>query len=331
MSHNIALINQQHACFSLNQNPWHKLGTVVPEAVPIDEAFRLAQLDWTVTKAPLYSDELEPVPTHRVIVRDIDRAQLGVVGEGYQPLQNHELADFLKQAFDGLPLVVETAGALKDGRIVWALARLTHLDFRIGYDESHSYLLISNAHDGSRTVTVAPTSIRVVCSNTLQMADARIRARRGVDRLATGSKIRHTSGMKRALDDLAKSYRNALDCAAVTQQAMRHLAACPVRSEQHLRRFFATVFDGPDESGRARAIKEHREQQLMELYHGPTCTVRGTASSWFAALNAATEYIDHHRPTRGGDADAQRFASSVFGSGAGVKAQAYTAALAAAG
>jgi hypothetical protein len=55
--------------------------------------------------------------------------------------------------------------------------------------------------------------------------------------------------------------------------------------------------------------------------------IRGT--SW-AALNAATEYVDHHRPSRGkSDTDRvnRRLESIWFGSGAQLKAQAWDLAL----
>ena len=94
-----------------------------------------------------------------------------------------------------------------------------------------------------------------------------------------------------------------------------------------IRAAFDRIFnvpDGPDESDRAASIRRKREDSIRSILAGETCMQRDTAGTAWALFNGITEWVDHERGTRGGEsADAQRFASSVWGSGAALKQRAW--------
>ena len=90
---------------------------------------------------------------------------LGIVGERYRIVQNHEAFTFIDQLL-GSSIHFETAGSLHGGRRVWVLATLPdHVE--VGGDAVRPYVLLMNSHDGSTAVVAATTPIRVVCQNTL--------------------------------------------------------------------------------------------------------------------------------------------------------------------
>jgi hypothetical protein len=171
-----------------------------------------------------------------------------------------------------------------------------------------------------------PTTVRVVCNNTLTMALAGPRRR---NTLASGFTIRHTSGMRVALADVGKAYAQALDAHRDTKEAFAFLAGKPLK-ETMVRSFFNTVFAGPDESDRAKTIRQNREDALRRILASPTCNVTGTAGSALMLLHAAVEYVDHERTTRvhtGKSELESRLASAAFGSGADLKRKAWNTVL----
>ena len=65
---------------------------------------------------------------------------------------------------------MHTAGSLKDGQMVWALAKVKS-DFELfGGDRVESYLLFSNPHQYGKAIDIRFTPIRVVCNNTLTLS-----------------------------------------------------------------------------------------------------------------------------------------------------------------
>lgn len=333
MPHDIATHgNGQRSCYSLRDHPWHRLGAVVDRPVADPDLLTLAGLAWEPQRRPIYTDNLDPVPNHLAICRSDDQRVLGVVGQDYTPLPNTDLIGFLREASGWGDLTIETAGALGQGETVWMLARVPDLDLIMGDDYSEGYLLISNNHVGRQKLIIQPTQVRVVCRNTLNLALGKRSKRR---QSVTGRfAIRHTSGLNQALADAAQAYAGAIHTQRAIRVAVEHLAGVDLTARylQHLiDRAFGPVESGPDETNRANAMRKTREERISEILESPTCRVNGTAGSLWAGFNAITEYVDHERPTRTlgkVTAEAQRFASSIWGSGASIKHRAWEAALA---
>lgn len=295
--------------------PWHGLGTVVDGAPTSTEAMHLARLDWTVSAAPLFaahgSDVLD-ITSHKAAVRSDNAAILGIVGDGYQYVQNADafgFCDFLAGSGD---VRYETAGSLDGGRRVWMLARLDgRIISPVKGDETIPYLLLSNAHDGSASLRAMLTTVRVVCNNTLTMAHRAGSAVNGMD-----VKIRHSgdiNGKVRAARDVMSKAVATVDAyeAAATRLAMTKM------SDAAMDAFLAAVLPIDDEAVRTTqaSIAQDRIRELAECGAGMDIPgVRGTA---WAALNALTEWTTHERGTRshGGRAVADaKLESVLFGS-----------------
>lgn len=163
------------------QQAWHGLGTVVEDAPTPAEALKLAKLDWNVVQYPLVAianagdpdagiaPEGMHVPGYRANYRSDQKIMLGMVGENYTPIQNQELADFCEAlAEQGDTVRVESAGSIRNGAKVWFLLKGESFSVRQA-DEIVPYYCISNGHDGLTALRCTPTTVRVVCSNTLHM------------------------------------------------------------------------------------------------------------------------------------------------------------------
>lgn len=190
--------------YSARTTAWHGLGTVTPDALNSKDALHTAGLDWTVKRQPLFLADGTEVKTNFANVRETDNSILGVVGDRYEILQNVEAFDFADSLLQE-GATYETAGSLFGGKKVFLCAKLRTEDI-LG-DAVDSFLVIANTHDGSGCLKAMTTPVRVVCNNTLKMAQAQ--AMRCFN-------IRHTSGMRDKVEEarrvlsLADKYMFAL-------------------------------------------------------------------------------------------------------------------------
>lgn len=321
------------------QNPWQRVGRALSPAAATDPAVALreAGLDWEVSRVDLRTaDRLDPIPDFAAIRRSDTGRILGVVGPDYEPFQNAGMfavfTDLARVGRDdgGLPFTIETAGAFSHGKVVWALAHLPDLGIRIGDDESRTYLLVSNGHTGNKTLIIAPTTIRVVCRNTLAMAEAQAKANRRLG-LAGGFTLKHLPGIHESVNQAKDAFAAVISSHATTKAAWNRLADIPLNRKLE-QEFMTRVFGipGPDETDRAKALRKSREDRIAAILASSTSQQKGTKDSLLSVLFAVGEWSDHDRMTRtsdGGDADESRLFSATFGSGAELKEKAWESAL----
>ena len=95
---------------------------------------------------------------------------LSVVSNRYQVVQPREVLEFYRDLVEVGGFELETAGVLKGGRKLWALARTGQEAMLKGGDAVKAYLLLATACDGTLATTAQFTSVRVVCNNTLNIS-----------------------------------------------------------------------------------------------------------------------------------------------------------------
>lgn len=153
--------------FSVRETPWHGLGVVIEDAPTSEDAIKLAGLDWKVEGRPVYDQIGKEIPGYKLNVRTSDNTNLGIVTDRYKIVQNNEAFAFT-DALLGEGVKYETAGSLASGKRVWLMAKLAGT--KICGDDFENYLVFSNTHDGTASIKVAITPVRVVCQNTLNLA-----------------------------------------------------------------------------------------------------------------------------------------------------------------
>lgn len=173
MAHAIEIIDGKASMAYVGDKPWHGLGFELPEGVSPKEMQIAAGLDWEVGKYPLiYRREGDnQASAHSALVRETDGKMFDVVSDDWNPVQNSEAFDFFNQFCEQGSMTMNTAGSLKGGKHVWALAKIKNGSFdAIKNDTVDSYALFSNPHEYGKSVEVRITQIRVVCNNTLTWA-----------------------------------------------------------------------------------------------------------------------------------------------------------------
>lgn len=152
--------------------PWHGLGVALEDNATPDEMMKAAGLDWDVVKIPTsYEFNGQSIESgEQVLVRATDGHKLTTVSAGWEPVQNSEAFQFFDDFVKIGSMKMESAGSLKEGRVVWAQANLNDGFKLFGDDEVKGYLLFSNPHQYGASVNVTFTSVRTVCQNTLTLA-----------------------------------------------------------------------------------------------------------------------------------------------------------------
>jgi phage/plasmid-like protein (TIGR03299 family) len=297
------------------QTPWHGLGNVLPPQQSLDVWLQAAGMDWIIEQSNvLYqgSSGLHTYPDSKVLYRSDTLAPLSVVSQRYNVVQPHEVLHFYQDLVEAGGFELETAGSLKGGRKLWALAK-TGQDLMLkGGDLVKSYLLLATSCDGTLCTTAQFTSVRVVCNNTLQVA---------VGNQTGAIKVPHSTQFD------ATAVKQALGL-GVSQwdhfgQYAKELSQRPVAPQEALR-FFSDLLAQPLEE--ESIVLTRSVQRLHELYQGAGmgAELASSHNTAWGLVNAVTEYVDHHRRTRSQD---HRLDSAWFGQGAQLKSRALAQAI----
>jgi phage/plasmid-like protein (TIGR03299 family) len=286
---------------------WHGLGTILPEAVSPTDALRIAGLDWTVEESVSIaatfvgndgSAERAIVDSHKTLRRSDDKSILATVGADYCVLQNTRLAEIAESLGSLGKVRIESAGSLFGGRRIFFLLKGDTLDIGNTGDIVEQYCLLVNGHDGTISTTALPTSVRVVCNNTLTAALGATAAYRW----------RHTSGLALRVEDIKAALANYGKVAAADADAMNALAGKSLtRSEiQELWVDVLVALDGKIEANPKTESEQRRKQRAVDALADMTRVFDREAadygaSAWVAA-NAATNYIQFHRGYLKGEA-----------------------------
>ena len=106
----------------------------------------------------------------KALVRSSDNKVLTNIGQVWNPVQNEDAFNFFSEYVLKGDMEMHTAGSLKGGQLVWALAKVKESFDLFGGDTVESYLLFSNPHKYGFSIDVRFTPIRVVCNNTLSLS-----------------------------------------------------------------------------------------------------------------------------------------------------------------
>lgn len=273
--------------FYVRETPWHGLGTRVEEAPTSADALRLAGLDWRVEQQPVTLADGTAIPGYRANVRSTDKKVLGVVSDRYKIVQNEDAFSFTDELIGG-DVRYETAGSLSGGKRVWLLAKMPAE--KIAGDEVDPYLCFSNTHDGSGSIRVCMTPIRVVCNNTLNLAMNT--ARRSWATCHTGDMETKMQEARICLE-MAGKY---MDDLAVYADQLANTRVTDDQIQQILNEMFPVEEDA---GSRKKTTVEKAKEEFMVCYLRPDIA-KFLGTAW-GVVNAMSDMVCHSEPRRKSD------------------------------
>lgn len=300
------------------QQPLNPLGVTLPPNQSIEAWIQHSGLNWQINESPVNFkpkgiDEFQSYEDKKVLYRSDTKMPLSVVGEKYKVVQPREILEFYRDLTEVSGYVLETAGVIKGGKKIWALARSPQEATLKGNDLVKNYLLLATACDGTLATTATPTSIRVVCSNTLAFA---------INGAANAIKVPHSTqfdpqAVKKQLGIAVSHWDNFI-------YQMKQLSDRKVKHQESLD-FFERVFNADNpvtvQIRNERAIKA---AQLLFEGKGKGALLQSSQHTAWGLLNAVTEFVDHEKRARNHD---YRLDSAWFGKGAAIKQKALEVAM----
>src|SRR5215471_13536914 len=337
------------AIFVVGEPAWHGKGKVLTHCLTAAQAIVEAEQDFEVEKWPLSASKPSGAYAigadgwYATVRTDVEQV-LGIVSGQYKVFQNREAFSFMDEVVQQGAAMWETAGCLDGGKRVWMLAKIPKEVKVTNSDVVNTYALLAMGHDGGMAVHVLPTTTRVVCQNTLNIALG-----------AASSKlvIRHTQSLKGKIA-LARQHlgvvHQKVDEFEHQAQVLHAVSMKETQVAGYVEQFFPTKVKPDFTDGKAllETIVANKQQSsdvmrdLLAAHYAETERIakrnagileqvlanhegdpaRGTA---WGAFNAVSEYADHQKKYQSADS---RLSSVWFGAGNDLKQEAYSAALA---
>src|SRR5690625_4511627 len=307
-------ITNSDGMFSVRQEPWHGLGTLLSEYPTRREAQEVAH-PWEPIEEPVYRrvpgqplwdphtgrtthspDTFEVIADHKAIVRSDTSDLLDVQNGTYEPVLNETMYD-IAEAIEGEAkgsVRFETGGSLKGGRKVWLLVRLNDPLQVVGDPRGATvpYFALQNAHDGSGAFRGQATMTRIVCANTAIASDIDARAR------GTEFTFRHTASVHDRIEEAKAALAGWRQGIQMWQEVSDHLNGLRVDQEAR-EEFLAEFIPAPPPhmaSERVMGNVEEARQTMRTILDGPTC--EGIGHTAHGLVAAAIEYNQHYRRAR---------------------------------
>lgn len=281
MAHMIEVVDGFAHIAYAGETPWHGLGVKVPADLSPEQMLQAARLDWEVNKIPAFAEVGgKQVPVGRsALVRSSDNKILDVISDDWVPCQNQDAFEFFNDFVAAGDMDMHTAGSLKDGKIVWALAKVKESFELFSGDQVDSYLLFTNPHQYGQSIDVRFTPIRVVCNNTLTLS-LNQKANQMV-------KVSHRNEFN---GDQVKEMLGVAKEKLATYKEMAAYLGSKRYTDESLTEYFKRVFPlTTDNKDKELSRNAKIALDVMEQQPG----ARFAEGSWWQAFNAVTFMTDH--------------------------------------
>ena len=322
MAHQLDFSKGRAGMAYVGERPWHGLGTLLTDDADLDQWRIAAGLDYQVEKRQLsypvnrgQDTLMEHVEGRFALVRDDTQKTLGLCSAQYQILQPLKALQFIYDMCQEVGGKLETAGALSDGKRIWALGNMGESMRVKGQDEVRRYTMFSSSFDGSSGSIVGDTAIRVVCNNTFQYA-----VKQDGHQMVS---VPHSTAFD--ADAVRKQLELRREGWAQFEEDANHLAETPVTEAmmtEFIRRLLGpTALQVKDDQVKASPTAQNI---VLAAGTGPGHELRSAKGTLWGLYQGVTHYYDHKVRAKSDDT---RLNSAWFGNGNATKNQALTIAL----
>lgn len=260
------------------------------------EVLESTGLNWTLSKQPIQTESGIVVPDKYAVIRSDNQKALGVVGNQYEFMQNHEMIHTIQNA--GGELFDKGAefkhpwdnaeelgsfgnfggGSLKGGRAVFIQLELP--EAYIGKSDVLRYITATNFHDGTGSLGFGTTNQVVCCENTFALAHQSI------------SRFRHTASMQQRVDDAMQRITEMLELDK-RQMEVFEIAANRAFDKQHVKDIVMSVFGFDVDKVGQDEVSTRKRNQVEKLAADINTSIDEQGETLWALFNGVTRYTNH--------------------------------------
>ena len=308
--------NGEYEMFSMGEMPWHGLGQRLEARATADQALEAARLNWTASLRELITVDGINIPKVSAIIRDDNKFVLGVMSSDFRIIQNVESAALMDAIIGTGEACYETAGSIYGGKKTFMVAKLPGVIRAKGEDITEQYLTLVNAHDGTASLRIYFTPIRVVCKNTLTAS---------LQGQTNAVAIRHYGDISKRIESAQEALGLAKRYYQDFQEIVTHLTTKQV-DRAMVAQFLKDCFEvkAPVE-GQPELVSTRTQNNMATVTQmfdaDPKNNMDGAAGTAWGLYNAAVQYADYATVTTNKTGE-RRMNSVMFGTAADFKQKA---------
>jgi phage/plasmid-like protein (TIGR03299 family) len=316
MSHNIT---ERDTVVSVRDAGWHGLAKVLDDYVTPEEARQMA-FPWEPVTTPLYRavpvvTESGPETTYQEVSDfvGVERSDTGEFfgtvsreyGETLEHTNNKALTE-VAEAVEGIAkgeVRVETAGSLQGGRKVWMLLRLNDPIAVKGdpHGETIPYFALQTGHVANASFRGQALFTRIICDNTAQAADLEAQKR------GTEFTFHHSSKVGERIEEAKgaiRMWRESVEAWNVLMNSLVDIKVTEVQKQIFIDEWQPLRLpEGLAVSDRVRNNVAQARGEFEAIMSG--LTMEGIDGTAYGLVQAAIEFQQHVRGTRGADETAR--------------------------
>ena len=266
-------------------------GEDISGAKNLDEVMWMSGTNWDVVPGRVWVEgpdgAMRLAEGYQANNRTGDNKCLGITTERYAICQNREGFEFMDPLIRSGEIVPVRGGSFYGGKKVWLEMKLPETRTIMG-DKFTPYIIFTNSHDGSGSVRVAVTPVRIICSNALTMAF------RGAMRAWS---IIHTGRMQEKLMQAQDTMVNTALYLSEMERVCMDLRTKELTNHEVTNLIAELLPYSKKESEVNKRNVDEQRLRLSDVYYQKD-DLKEMGNNAYRFINAVSDYSTHNSPTR---------------------------------
>ena len=282
----------------MRNTTWANIGKTV-EATNVADVLKQANLDYTVSKQPIYTSfegNSILIPDKVATIRDDTKEVLGVVSPGYEICQNIDAFDFVDNV-EGVKFV--KAGQTHTG-MVYVIGKLP--DVTVLGDTFTPYVIFQNGHNGRYTIKTTICPLRIVCQNQFNMA---------FKESNNTISIHHSRQLTGKIAEAKKIITGTAQYMSEFGNTAEELAMLKIGDDANVQKIINAFFTANEEATERQINKVNEQREALYSAYKADDNANFTGTVW-GLVNGFSDYITHKNVKDTKNKDDGKFMSVTF-------------------